>query len=764
MPNMLDFPAAPLTTTQSESELLHQHVVAHLLDGQKLHGRLEAVNHGQGMIHLTLDDTQKGTDITYATLRYMVFSTPLPLVTAPHPLAETNLSVTLPESSQTFTISFIDGKQVTGKTRGLLVVNDGLHLFPIAAGDQCLRMFVPRSSVKSYQLGSTIPDALLQSGATTPDKLDAGIKVHEKLQAKRIGDYLLEIQPTSVEMLIKALEQAPPKAPEKIGTALLNQGLITQQQLDLALHNQATNRAKNLGDVLVQMGVITPETYQSVLAQNLGLPFVKLQGMKPDTRALALVDPEWVAHHRIVPIMMHGDRLVVAMEDPTDYESIELLRFITGHSIEITVATSADIALAVSNAYSNSSAKETLAQLEFEPIVADKPTIDADHLANEKPLVRLVQELLLEAIRRHASDIHIRPGEDHFDVLFRIDGELTDIKHLPKALLPALISRLKILSNMDISEKRLPQDGQMRAVFKDNIVDMRVSAMPTVNGESMVIRVLDTKTGLKPISALGFSPRDEDKIIAMLNRSAGLILVTGPTGSGKSTTLYAALNEVRKRNLNIITVENPVEYHIDGIMQIQVKADIGYTFAEALRHILRHDPDVILIGEIRDQETAHIALKSALTGHLVLSTLHTNDAASTISRLKNMEVESYLLGSTLVGILAQRLIRKNCEYCKTVEVVESSVRTTLNIPPEEVFYRGAGCERCNGTGYSGRMAVYELLEVTPAVQKMITDEASTEEIQAQAVLDGMVPLTANALAFARQRSTSLAEVYRVRLE
>ncbi|BBP01618.1 GspE/PulE family protein [Sulfuriferula nivalis] len=764
MPNLLDFPAAPLTTTQDEGELLHQHVVAHLLDGKIQHGQLEAINRVQGVIHLNLDDTKQGIDIPYASLRYMVFSTPLPPATTSHPLAVANLSITLPDSLQTFTLSFIDGKQVTGKTRGFLMSNDGIHLFPVVAHDQCVRMFVPRRSVKNHQLGASMPEALLQSGATTPDQLDAGIKSHEELQAKRIGAYLLETQPVSQEMLITALEQPPPKAPEKIGTTLLNQGLITQQQLNLALHNQTVNRAKNLGDVLVQMGAISPETYQSVLAHNLGLPFVKLQGMKPDTRALALVEAEWVAHHRIVPIMMHDDRLVVAMEDPTDYESVELLRFITGHNIEITVATSADIAWAVSNATSNSNATATLAQMDIQPLTIEQPQLDAEQLANEKPLVRLVQELLLEAIRRHASDIHIRPGEDHFDVLFRIDGELTDIKHLPKTLLPALISRLKILSNMDISEKRLPQDGQMRAVFKDNIVDMRVSAMPTVNGESMVIRVLDTKSGLKPISALGFSPHDEAKIIAMLNRSAGLILVTGPTGSGKSTTLYAALNEVRKRNLNIITVENPVEYHIDGIMQIQVKADIGYTFAEALRHILRHDPDVILIGEIRDQETAHIALKSALTGHLVLSTLHTNDAASTISRLRNMEVESYLLGSTLVGILAQRLIRKNCEHCKTEEVVESTIRTTLNVSPEEVFYRGAGCEHCNGTGYSGRMAVYELLEVTPAIQKMITDEASTEQIQAQALLDGMVPLTANALAYARQRNTSLAEVYRVRLE
>lgn len=765
MPNMLDFPAAPLATTQNEGELLHQRVVAHLLDGQKLYGRLEAFNRGQGIIRIIRDDTQNMTDVAFATLRYIVFPTPLPPPTTPYPVAETGLNVTLPDASQPFTLVFTDSKKITGNTRGFLVEDDGFHLFPITADNQCMRMFAPRRSVTNYQIGASMADALLQSGAVTPDNLNAGIKVKEELQAKRIGSYLLENEATTIEALTEALEQTAPKTHDRIGVALLKRGLITQNQLDAALRSQEVNRAKNLGDVLVQMGAISTDVYHSVLANNLGLPFVKLHGLKPDTRALALVDPEWAGRHRVVPVMMHDDHLVVAMEDPTDYESIELLRFITGHNVEITVATSADIEWAITNAYGSRSTATTLEQMDIQPIAPpDTQTVDADRLANEKPLVRLAQDLLLEAIRRRASDIHIRPGEDHFEVLFRVDGELTEGKHLPKAILPALISRLKILSNMDISEKRLPQDGQMRAVFAGNVVDMRVSAMPTVNGESMVIRVLDTKTGLKPISALGFSTRDEAKIMTMLNRSAGLILVTGPTGSGKSTTLYAALNEVRKRNVNIITVENPVEYHIEGIMQIQVKADIGYTFAEALRHILRHDPDVILIGEIRDQETAHIALKSALTGHLVLSTLHTNDAASTITRLRDMEVESYLLGSTLVGILAQRLIRKNCEHCTAVEVVEPSVRKILNVADDEVFYRGAGCEHCNGSGYIGRMAVYEMLEVTPAIQKLITDGASTEQIHAQAVLDGMVPLTTNALAFARQRSTSLAEVYRVRLE
>ncbi len=316
---------------------------------------------------------------------------------------------------------------------------------------------------------------------------------------------------------------------------------------------------------------------------------------------------------------------------------------------------------------------------------------------------------------------------------------------------------------MNIAERRVPQDGRARVVEGGNVVDLRISIIPTVEGESVVIRLLNTEVGLKTISELGFSERDLPVFSDLIHKSYGIILVTGPTGSGKSTTLYAALEEVRKQNVNIITVEDPVEYHIPGIEQIQVNSAIGFTFARALRNILRHDPDVIMIGEIRDEETARIAVQSALTGHLVLSTLHTNDASGAVTRLMDMGIESYLLSSSLLGVLAQRLMRRNCIECAREEDVEPGIRISLGVPKDEVFYKGAGCERCNGTGYSGRLAVYELLLVTSGLRRLIKEGVASEQIQREAAKEGMVPLTANALSQARIGVTSLEEVYRVRL-
>ncbi|MEX0827417.1 MAG: GspE/PulE family protein, partial [Haliea sp.] len=333
-----------------------------------------------------------------------------------------------------------------------------------------------------------------------------------------------------------------------------------------------------------------------------------------------------------------------------------------------------------------------------------------------------------------------------------------------KGLLSAVVGRIKIIGRMDIAERRLPQDGHAKIIDNGNAVDLRISVIPTVNGESVVIRLLNTQQGLKSIKELGFNENDAETFINLLNKSYGIILVTGPTGSGKSTTLYAALQEVIKSNLNIITVEDPVEYHIEGIEQIQVNTAPGFTFAKALRHILRHDPDVIMVGEIRDQETAKIAIESALTGHLVLSTLHTNDAPGAISRLLEMGIDPFLLNGALLGVFAQRLLRRNCPHCLAEENPEPRLLKALGITEPHKFYAGTGCEKCNDTGYRGRMAAYELLSITPSMHALIDRRAALEEIRGQAMKDGMVPLTQNALDQALQKKTSLAEVYRVRLE
>jgi type IV pilus assembly protein PilB len=769
MSAMNDLPAPPLLTGQMEVKLAGSAVSVHLMDGEEMRGGLEHFDLDRAQFSITPDAGGDSMLIPFSKLRYLIFSAPLSPPDITYPLEQKGLEIRLPADSQPFKIVFNDGKELSGRTRSFIVDEFGLHFFQVGTDSRIRRIFVPSRCVSSYRVGAEIKEVLAQERTLTKDILQSGVEAQQPLRAKKIGEYLVDsaqLQLTTLD-LQRALVQQATHPDEKFGEILVKNGLISRLQLNEALTAQKRDRTKSLGDILVEAGAVKAEVYFTLLAHNLGLPFVKLQKFNPDPSVLAQVDADFARKHMLVPLMMLNHHLVVAMADPTDHDSINLLRFTSGHNIEVSVAARNDLEWAITKYYGAQDAPANLQELEM--LVSEQPDDEktikaAEHQANLSPLVKLANDIISEAIRRRASDIHIRPAEKYVDILYRIDGDLVQIRQLPKVLLAALISRIKIVSRMDIAEKRLPQDGQMRVSFGGSLVDLRISVMPTVTGESMVIRILNTKTGLKSIAELGFSEHDQAIFTDLLHKSYGMLLVTGPTGSGKSTTLYAALNEIRKQNINIITVENPVEYHIEGIMQIQVKSEIGYTFAEALRHILRHDPDAILIGEIRDQETAQIAIKSALTGHLVLSTLHTNNAAGAITRLKDMGAESYLLSSTLLAVLAQRLIRRNCPQCTAVEKVEPAIRKILGVAEDEVFYRGGGCEACNHSGYSGRLAVYELLLVTPVIQRMIITGESTEEIHRQAVTDGMVPLTSNALTLARTRSTSLAEVYRVRLE
>ena len=499
------------------------------------------------------------------------------------------------------------------------------------------------------------------------------------------------------------------------------------------------------------------------LAEILGLPYVNIRDVEIDDEILSLIPADFARKNDVMPLKLSCSRLTVAMANPRRQDIFQTLGFITGLTIDVVVASSKDVQWAVRQYYGVYDDERALES------IGSRNNDDAEELAlvrlgSENAIVRLVNNVIRDAIDRKASDIHFRPREENVELIYRMDGSLTTIRFISKSLLPAMVSRIKILGGMNIAERRMPQDGRSCVRSSNNTVDLRISIMPTVEGESVVIRLLNSQVGLKSIADLGFSSRDKDIFLDLLHKSNGIFLVTGPTGSGKTTTLYAALGEVKKQNVNIITVEDPVEYHMDGISQIQINHGIGYTFARALRNILRHDPDVILVGEIRDQETGKIAVESALTGHLVLSTLHTNNAAGAITRLLEMGIEPYLLNGSLLGVLAQRLVKVNCQNCLTVEPVDSLVRQSLNISEDEVFYYGAGCEECNKTGVIGRMAVYELLRIDPSIKAIIKHEVATTDIHQHALSSGMIPLTDNALLRARAKEIALAEVYRIRLD
>jgi len=502
---------------------------------------------------------------------------------------------------------------------------------------------------------------------------------------------------------------------------------------------------------------------ERALAERLGLPFIELHDYKFNEDILSLIPAEFARENNVIPLNVSSSRLFVAIANPGQQEVYQLLGFITGLSIDASVASLKDVQWAVRRYYGVQDDELALESIDDHKDIS-AGIRELERLGSEQPIVRLVSNIIRDAIDREASDIHLRPREKNVELIYRLNGTLTTIRFISKSLLPAVVSRIKIIGNMDISEHRVPQDGRSCVRRHNSTVDIRISIMPTIEGESVVLRLLNSKVGLKDVSELGFSQRDEEIFKDLLHKSNGIFLVTGPTGSGKSTTLYAALAEVQKQNVNIITVEDPVEYHMDGIEQIQINHTTGYTFSRALRNILRHDPDVILVGEIRDQETGKIAVESALTGHLVLSTLHTNDAAGAITRLIEMGVEPYLLNGCLLGVLAQRLAKQNCPHCLAVEPVDTLIRKSMKITENEVFYCSLGCEQCNQTGVSGRIAVYELLQVSDDIKDIIRADVTTTEIHNKGVNIGMVPLTMNALSRARAKEISLAEAYRIRLD
>lgn len=554
---------------------------------------------------------------------------------------------------------------------------------------------------------------------------------------------------------------APHLREQRLGEILLQRQLITPDQLRAALRTQQQVPTRRLGEVLIGMGAINSQQLWEVIAEQLNIAEVKLDSFDFDPSQLRSLPEQVAREFRVMPLMEHKDFLIVACADPTRHELMHMLGFLTGKAVEAVYADPHSIERAINKHYGAVTVDTLPEDDSAEPALSLQ---QMQALAEDKPTVRFVDNLLEDAINRRASDIHIRPGEKDVAIQLRVDGLLQDVRRIKRSTLAAIVSRIKIIGGMNIAERRLPQDGRHMVRISGRTIDLRLSIIPTVHGESVVMRILDTGQSLRSLAQLGFSDTDAARFLRMVSLNQGIVLVTGPTGCGKSTTLYAAINDIRKTGVNIITVEDPVEYQIEGIRQIQVRASIGYTFARALRHILRHDPDVIMVGEIRDQETAIMASESALTGHLVLSTLHTNSAASSVTRLLEIGIPPYLVNATLTGILAQRLARRNCPHCLDTEEVPEHVREALGLGADEQFRAGKGCEKCDDRGFAGRIAVYELLEVTPALRRLIQPAVAAQDIEEQARRDGMRPLTEGALELARQGIISLAEVYRVRLE
>ncbi|WP_052108280.1 GspE/PulE family protein [Aerolutibacter daejeonensis] len=501
-------------------------------------------------------------------------------------------------------------------------------------------------------------------------------------------------------------------------------------------------------------------------ACRFGVPLVRLAGLEPAQDALAQISPAIARQLRAVPLRTHNGMVAVAMEDPGAANAQATLDFLSPERIIALVASPRDIREAIARLYDQVEDRDVVQQLGLDPTAtAIESEQEAQRLAREAPVVRMVKVLISEAVLRRASDIHLRPGAHGTDVLYRIDDEMVPVRRLMRALHPAVVSRIKVLGAMNLAEHRRPQDGRTSHVMDDGRkIDMRISVLPAVHGESVVVRLLDANEGLWSLDQLGLTAHDRERLDDVMSRSHGMFLTTGPTGCGKSTTLYAMLLELRRQRINILTIEDPVEFHVEDVQQMQVNRAAGFTFASAMRNFLRHDPDVIMVGEIRDQETADIAVESALTGHLMLSTLHTNTAATTVTRLLDLGVEAYLLRASLLAVMSQRLVRLTCVHCREVETVHPHVREALGVGMDEVFHTGRGCPQCDGLGVHKRRAVYELMVMTPRLQALVVPGAQADEIHRTAIEEGMVPLTQAAVTLARTGAISLAEAWRVRAD
>jgi type IV pilus assembly protein PilB len=564
----------------------------------------------------------------------------------------------------------------------------------------------------------------------------------------------------------------------KLGEMLLKAGVISQQQLQEALEGQRANGEK-LGYNLIRLGYVKEDEITQLLSEQYGVPSINLRHFEIEESVVHLIPSDVAQKYLVVPVNRTGATLTLAMCDPTNVFAMDDIKFITGYNVEPVVASEMSIREAIEQYYGSQHAIELkkvmdeMAEAETEAleVMEEDEEVDLNALeaaTEEAPVVKLVNIILTDSIKKSASDIHIEPYEKDFRVRFRIDGVLYEIMHPPLKLRDAIISRLKIMARLDISEKRLPQDGRIKVKMKlqgkTREMDYRVSVLPTLFGEKIVLRLLDKENLVLDMTKLGFEVESLAKFERQILKPYGMVLVTGPTGSGKTNTLYSSMSRVNTPETNILTAEDPVEFNLHGINQVQMKEQIGLNFATALRSFLRQDPNIVLVGEIRDFETAEIAVKAALTGHLVLSTLHTNDAPSTINRLMNMGIEPFLVSTSVNLICAQRLVRRICKECKGPTQMPTQALVDVGFSAEEApqvqLFKGKGCGSCNNTGYRGRVGLFEVMEISEEIRELILSGASAIELRHKAIEEGMISLRGSGLRKIKEGLTTVEEVVR----
>lgn len=556
---------------------------------------------------------------------------------------------------------------------------------------------------------------------------------------------------------------------KQLGKHLVEDGSLSKEHLELALGMQKKTKQR-LGEILVENGFVSEKALMKALSAQFNLECVDLAACTIEGSLLRIFLVDNLREWKVFPVKLEADRLTVAMTNPLDMRILQGLKYLSGYRIDPVLATSRQIFDAIAKYYTASQSFQEAIQeintIKKEDLLTDKMSSkELEAAVNEAPVVRLVNSVITEAIKQKASDVHFEPLRDRLRVRFRIDGVLYEGFTVPKGLQPPVISRMKIISGMDIAERRRPQDGRIGIAVGGKEYDIRASTLPDLYGEKMVLRILDKKSILVTVDSLGLDAGERDLIESLIHKPYGIILLTGPTGSGKTTSLYSFLNQLNDATRNIVTVEDPVEYELEGITQTIVNVKAGYTFATGLRHILRQDPDIIMIGEIRDMETAEIAIQAALTGHLVFSTLHTNTSSGAMTRLLDMNIEPFLISSAIIGVIAQRLVRRLCQHCKKEQPIPAELLTKIRkyFPDynEKTSAVPVGCKKCGNRGYAGRIAIFEILNITPQISELILKRADEPNIAKCAMSQGMLTLAASAFRKVTEKITSLEEAIRV---
>jgi len=817
MENSIALPLPPLSSMDNTAMLGDVMVTAYLINNQKIDGVIRRFDTQNALIKLNVSGSEEEHEIEMRDLKMLIFCNPLQLTIESKTKSNANILTENSQELQDFVVVFKNKSKIAGRTYGSRIDKNGIHLFKQDGKDRDIKLyvhcFIPLSSIESKQIGDRIGETLIKEQGVSREVVREALDQQQEVRERPLGEYLISKEIVNIKQLISALKRQKGMPSLKLGEILISEKLISQEELKVALNEQGGERSKPLGKILIEKGVVSGEQIQLALAKKLGIPFVNLREFKVTPDVVRQIPASLAFQHKTVPLYLYEGKLAVALENPMDWEALDALRFHTGKYIEPVMALSNEIAWALQCYYSTGDliapAPEMKAKvsgqakvsargnisgwIENEPLKADSAIKDYVEV-NDNVVIGIVNKIILDAYHQGASDIHIEPypEEDGIIVRFRKDGTLVTYQKYDPQYRYALISRIKIMARLDISERRKPQDGKINfREFGPAGIELRVATLPTSGGlEDVVMRILSSGKSI-PVNALGLSAKNYEELLEAISYPYGLFLVCGPTGSGKTTTLHSILGHLNDSQRKIWTAEDPVEITQAGLRQVQINPRIDLDFAAAMRAFLRADPDIIMVGEMRDAETAGMGIEASLTGHMVFSTLHTNSAPESITRLLDMGMDPFNFADALIGVLAQRLAKKLCTSCKEAyqptvdelhhlaanycqelmaddvdqrrhdEIVQAQIeswKTLFGQNGELVLYRAVGCSECSNTGYHGRIGLHELLVTTPELKKLILEREPAREIQKKALASGMRTLRQDGIEKVIQGHTNFAQI------